>query len=77
MGSIVASEQDRGWLTGDPSIWSQDAARVLQLSSWMMILGTVRLVCATGDYASAFLTMNHSGWPTLATLGQFLQDNSL
>jgi tetratricopeptide (TPR) repeat protein len=77
MGSIVARESALGRLAGDPGTWDQDAARVLQLSSWMMILGTVRLVCAAGDYASAFLTMNHAGWPTLDILTGFLQQNSL
>ena len=77
MGSIVAREPDLGRLAGDPGLWDQNAARLLQLSSWMMILGTVRLVCAAGDYASAFLAMNRAGWPTLDVLVQFLQDNSL
>ena len=43
----------------------------------MMVLGTVRLVCAAGDYASAFLAINGPAWPSLNLIGRFLQENSL
>lgn len=77
MGSIVASELDLGRLVGASGASDQESPRILQLSSWIMVLGTVRLVCAVGDYASAFLVMNGTAWPRLELVTRYLQENSL
>jgi tetratricopeptide (TPR) repeat protein len=57
--------------------WSDPEAmqeRIDQLSSWMMVLGTVRLVCAVGDYATMYLEVSR-GYFTWRLVGRFLQDN--
>jgi len=40
----------------------------------MMILGTVRLICALGDYATSYLEVARGSF-SLRVLGRFLQDN--
>jgi hypothetical protein len=54
---------------------SDPSDRVEQLSSWMMILGTIRLICALGDSLTTLVAMARTGMPTLRMLGQFLQRN--
>ncbi len=49
--------------------------RLLELSSWMMVLGTIRLVCTTADYASAFLESMQSNASFLALVGRFVQES--
>jgi len=51
--------------------------RLLRLSSWMMILGTVRLVATLGDYGSAFLDISPSWYPSLSVITAFFHENSL
>ena len=51
------------------------AARFTRLSSWMMILGTVRLVSAVGDYGSSFLDITSSWYPSLRDIARFFQEN--
>src|SRR5208282_511688 len=53
------------------------AIRFLRLSSWMMILGTVRLVAALGDYGSSLLDLSPSWYPSLSVITEFFRDNSL
>src|SRR5271157_1134514 len=53
------------------------AIRFLRLSSWMMILGTVRLVAALGDYGSSFLDFSPSWYPSLRVITEFFRENSL
>ena len=73
MDSIVARQSDLGRLTSLDESGDHDSARIFQLSAWMMVLGTVRLVCAAGDYASAFLAINGPAWPSLNLIGRFLR----
>jgi len=49
--------------------------RLIELSSWMMVLGTIRLVCTIADYASAFLESTQSNTPSLRLLGKFVQES--
>jgi len=49
--------------------------RLIELSSWMMVLGTIRLVCTIADYASAFLESTQSTAPSLRLLGKFVQES--
>ncbi len=51
------------------------AIRFLRLSSWMMILGTVRLVAALGDYGSSFLDISPSWHPAWGVITGFLHEN--
>jgi len=53
------------------------AIRFLRLSSWMMILGTVRLVAALGDYGSSFLDISPSWYPSLSVITGFFHENPL
>ena len=53
------------------------AIRFLRLSSWMTILGTVRLVSALGDYGSSFLDISPSWYPSLGVIARFFQDTPL
>jgi tetratricopeptide (TPR) repeat protein len=76
MDTVVARDADLA-RAGYGGSRYQETDRLLQLSSWMMILGTVRLMCAAGDYASAFLAMNGAVWPSYAALVYFFQEYSL
>ncbi len=51
------------------------AIRLLRLSSWMMILGTVRLVVALGDYGSSFLDISPSWHPSWSVISGFFREN--
>ena len=53
------------------------AIRLLRLTSWMMILGTVRLVSALGDYGSSFLDISPSWYPSLSVITRFFHENPL
>ena len=53
------------------------AARLLRITSWMMILGTVRMVSALGDYGSALLDISPSWFPSLSLVTRFVYENSL
>ena len=60
---------------GEPSAQDRVAHGILQLTGWMMILGTVRLVCVFADYVSTYLEVSRFRLPTLRLLGRFFQDN--
>src|SRR5689334_20914612 len=49
--------------------------RIYQLSSWMMILGTIRLICAITDYVNVYLETSRFRLPSLRVLGYFFQEN--
>ena len=53
------------------------AIRFRRLSSWMTILGTIRLVSALGDYGSSFLDVSPSWHPSLGVIARFFQDTPL
>jgi tetratricopeptide (TPR) repeat protein len=48
--------------------------KIAQVSLWMIILGTVRLVCAIGDYASTFLEASRWSF-SWRVIGRFVQEN--
>jgi len=49
--------------------------RLIELSSWMLVLGTIRLVCTIADNVNAFLELTH-GYTTSARLvGLFVQES--
>jgi tetratricopeptide (TPR) repeat protein len=50
-----------------------DAERISQLSSWMMMLGTVRLICMVGDYARSYVEMSRTGLFSLRAISLFVQ----
>jgi tetratricopeptide (TPR) repeat protein len=52
-----------------------DHERVIVLSSWMMILGTIRAVCMFADLASAFLIASRLDSLSWAMLGRFVEEN--
>ena len=61
----------------DPIAGEQEllAARFLRLTSWMMVLGTARLVSAAGDYGSALLDISPSWFPSLSATTRFFHEN--
>jgi tetratricopeptide (TPR) repeat protein len=77
MDIIVAGNGDLAQVSRQQAVEDpeQTSARIIHLSSWMMVLGTVRLVCALGDAVNAFLEMNRGAIPSLRVLGRFLQVN--
>jgi tetratricopeptide (TPR) repeat protein len=54
---------------------SSFAERVIALSSWTMVLGTIRLICSIADYANNYLEATRVETMSLRRLGWFLQDN--
>jgi tetratricopeptide (TPR) repeat protein len=48
---------------------------LIELSSWMMVLGTIRLVCTFADYATNLLERLRLGSWSVQTLGRFIQEN--
>ena len=64
MDTIVAGEGNLDKIGGcdrQRSSRMRPSERLLEVSSWIMILGTVRLICAFGGYAGAFLDSLGSG----------------
>jgi tetratricopeptide (TPR) repeat protein len=49
-------------------------ARIVQISSWMMILGTIRLISTMGAYGSSLLEVSHFRVPSLRLLTYFFQE---
>lgn len=49
--------------------------RLIELSSWMMVLGTIRFVCAIADFATALLERARFEPWSSRMWGQFIQDN--
>jgi hypothetical protein len=58
-----------------PADSSGAVEKVVELSSWMIVLGTIRLICAVADYAQAYLeTTRVEPW-SLRRLAWFFQEN--
>ena len=49
--------------------------RLIALSSWMMILGTIRVICTFADLASAFLNATRLDSVSWQMLGRFVEEN--
>ena len=49
--------------------------RLIELSSWMMVLGTIRLVCTIADYATSLLERSRFEPWSVRMLGRFIQEN--
>lgn len=49
--------------------------RLISLSSWMMILGTIRAVCGFADLAGAFLNASRAEPISWHMLGSFIEEN--
>ena len=49
--------------------------RVIALSSWMMILGTIRAICTFADLASAFLDATRFDSLSWLMLSRFVEEN--
>src|SRR5262245_58166170 len=49
--------------------------RLLQLSSWAMVLGTVRLICSASDQVNALLDIQRSEPYSGRILARFFQEN--
>ena len=63
MDLILGTNRSLQKAAGQDELSEQEALaiRFRRLSSWMTILGTIRLVSALGDYGSSFLTSLHRG----------------
>jgi hypothetical protein len=46
-----------------------------RLSSWMLILGTVRLICVFGDYARSYSEVSRGAMISFRAVSQFVQTN--
>jgi hypothetical protein len=55
--------------------WTGTAGKVIELGSWMMVLGTIRLICAVADYARAYLEATRLEPMSFRRLGTFFQEN--
>ena len=77
MDSIVAGEGTLSPIAGHDGPLQEDEGleRTLAVSSWMMILGTVRLICAFGGYVGSFFDSLWGGGSTLTAIGRFMQEN--
>jgi tetratricopeptide (TPR) repeat protein len=49
--------------------------RLIELSSWMMVLATIRLVCTIADYTSSFLEWTQGYRLSLRLVGRFFHEN--
>ena len=54
---------------------ASSAEKVIELSSWMIVLGTIRLICAVADYAHAYWEATLLEPLSLRRLGWFFQEN--
>ena len=50
-------------------------AHLHRLSSWMLILGTVRLLCMLGDYARSYAEISRGVLFSLSAVSRFVQSN--
>jgi tetratricopeptide (TPR) repeat protein len=72
-----AMELDRRSITD----WGQDREsaisieRLIKLSSWMMVLGTMRLICAFADYINTFFEVTRFEPITFRIASKFFEDN--
>jgi tetratricopeptide (TPR) repeat protein len=51
------------------------ASQIDRVSSWMMILGTVRLICALAEYVKSYLEMSRTSLFSYRIIIRFLQEN--
>jgi tetratricopeptide (TPR) repeat protein len=70
IGGGFEKTQERSQLSSEEAT----GFRFTRLSSWMMILGTVRLVSALGDYGSAFLDFSSSWHHPFREMARFFQE---
>ena len=79
MDLILGTNRGLEKAAGQDELSEQEALaiRFRRLSSWMTILGTVRLVSALGDYGSSFLDVSPSWHPSLGVIARFFQDTPL
>jgi len=79
MDLILGTNRSLEKAAGQDELSEQEALaiRFLRLSSWMTILGTVRLVSALGDYGSSFLDISPSWYPSWGAIARFFQDTPL
>ena len=49
--------------------------RLISLSSWMMVLGTIRAVCVFADLAGAFFNTSRLEPISWQMLGRFIEEN--
>ncbi len=50
--------------------------RLIALCSWLMVIGTIRIVCAFANYLTAFVDLFRQGPLTPSTLSRFADENS-
>jgi tetratricopeptide (TPR) repeat protein len=66
--SIANRACDRGSTTIDE--------RLIKLSSWLMVIGTIRIICGFADYVTAFLDEFGRGGVVPGALSRFFDENS-
>jgi tetratricopeptide (TPR) repeat protein len=76
MDIVISNEGQLAEPTRNASfaVSEQVTARIVQISSWMMILGTVRLISTLGEYSSSLLEMSRFRLPSLRLLATFFQE---
>jgi tetratricopeptide (TPR) repeat protein len=72
MGSDCRSIANRACDHGSTTI----DERLVELSSWMMVIGTIRSICGFADYVSAFLDEFGRGQVAPGALSRFFNENS-
>jgi tetratricopeptide (TPR) repeat protein len=77
MEFIPSMKVDRHPLAGQgcDRVATLNGDRLLALSSWIMVLGTVRFLCAFADYLSAFLSAYRFEPVSLRMLSRFIEEN--
>jgi hypothetical protein len=66
--SIANRECDRGSTTIHE--------RLIELSSWILVIGTIRVICGFADYVTAFLDAFGRGPVAPGAFGRFIDENS-
>ena len=77
MQIIPPMERDRRLIAnqGHDHVTTVPGERLIEVSSWMMVLGTIRLICTLADYAGSFLEMGRVESINFRTLSRFTHDN--
>lgn len=77
MQFIPSVELDRRTTAGQEQASSAlvDTDRLIELSLWMMVLATVRLVCTVADYASTFLESTQGNALSVRLVVRFFQES--
>jgi len=77
MEFIPSTELDRRSITdqGTEPNTAGVIERLIELSSWMMVLGTIRLVCTIADYATTLLERSRLESWSVRMWGRFIQEN--